>query len=58
MFNNVKTLSVVVFLLEFVVFLCWGGYVAVDGETPFPGLLIIFGGSWLLVLEMYGFGHS
>lgn len=60
MFNNVKTLSVVVFLLEFVAFLCWGGYVAVDGETPFPGLLIIFGGSfvsWISVLGMYGFGQ-
>ncbi len=28
-----------------------------DGETPFPGLLIIFGGSWISVLGMYGFGQ-
>lgn len=60
MFNNVKTLSVVVFLLGIVVSLFLGTYVALSGETPFPGLLIIFGGplfSWLLVLEMYGFGQ-
>lgn len=60
MFNNVKTLSVVVFLLGIVVSLFLGTYVALSSETPFLGPLIIFRGplvACLLVLEMYGFGQ-
>lgn len=63
MFNNVgkilKTLSVVVFWLGSFVSMFWGLYVGLD-ESRFLGLLIIFGGplfSWLLALEMYGFGQ-